>query len=96
MLKERWDIYWNGTSGARELTHALLTAWRYLLPACGQFAEALVPLLMALSRVAVILVAPLLFWTAPFISIFAAHRSLTDDEVRARMRRDLHRNGTGD
>jgi hypothetical protein len=81
-LKRRWDIYWNGADGAKETTRNMLTMWAHLFPACGIFAEALVEFLGSLLRVLLVLVAPLLFWTAPVISIFTAHRTLSDEEVR--------------
>ena len=94
-LKDRWDIYINGTDGAKRLTVNMLTMWRHLLPACGLFGESLVGLLSALLFVVVVLVLPFLFWLAPLVSIFTAHRTLSDAEVRERLRRDIHRNGRG-
>lgn len=93
-VKERWDIYVNGTDGVKQTTLSMLTLWRALFPACGLFGETLVEFLGALLKVVLILVLPLLFWLAPLISIFTAHRRLTDDEVRAILRKDMHRNGS--
>jgi hypothetical protein len=92
-LKRRWDIYLNGTDGAKELTVNMLTMWRHLFPAFGLFAEALVGLIAALGRVAFVLALPLLFWIAPLVSMFTAHRTLSDDEVRERLRARIHKNG---
>jgi hypothetical protein len=92
--KHRWNIYLNGTYGVKEISVAMLTMWRYLLPACGLFGEVTVKFLAASYSVAVIFVMPFLFWLAPLISIFTAHRTLTDEEVRERLRRDIHRKGS--
>lgn len=94
-LKERWDIYINGRDGLRESASAMVTMWRYLFPACGAFAEALYEFLAATVRVLMVIMLPLLFWIAPITAIFTAHRILTDDEIRAQLRRDIHGNGRG-
>lgn len=93
-MKERWDIYWNGTSGAKELIWGLLTMWRHLLPACGEFAEAIVPFLTTLARVFLIIALPFIFWLAPVIAIFSAHRIVSEEEVRHRLRAGIHKNGS--
>lgn len=49
---------------------------------------------IALLVVAIVIL-PFVFWAAPIVAIFTAHRLLSDDEVRARMRADMHRNGRG-
>jgi hypothetical protein len=93
-IRERIDVYLNGTDGAKELTINMLTMWQHLFPACGLFAEALVELIKAVLRVVIVVLMPLLFWIAPVISVFTAHRMLSDAEVRQRMRADIHRNGS--
>lgn len=92
----RFDIWLNGANGAKQLTVAMLCMWRSLTPACGPFAESLIEFLIALSRVIIVIVAPFLFWLAPVIAIFTAHRMVSEDEVRARMRANMHRNGRGE
>jgi hypothetical protein len=94
-LKRRWDIYLNGSDGAKELTLNMLTMWQHLMPACGLFGEALVEFIGAVARVLLVIILPLLFWIAPVISIFTAHRLATDEEIRERLRNDIHKNGRG-
>lgn len=92
-IKKRWDIYLNGRDGVKATAVAMLTMWMHLFPACGEFAETLHAFLVATARVLLILVLPLLFWIAPVSAIFTAHRIVTDEEIRARLRAGIHKNG---
>jgi hypothetical protein len=92
-IERRWDIYLNGRDGVKQLTINSLCAWRVISPVCGRFANALVEFLTATLILAGILVLPFAFWLAPFVAIFSARRVVSEDEIRARMRKDIHCNG---
>lgn len=92
-MSERWDIYWRGKYGAKELMGNMLKAWTYLLPAGGEFGEAFVAAVRAFCLVLWIIVCPLFFWIAPIIAIFTAHRIVSDEEMSARLRAGIHKNG---
>lgn len=92
-FKERLDIYLNGTDGAKELTMNLLTTWRHYPDAAGALGAAFLSFIASLLRVFFVLFAPLLFWIAPLVSIFTAHRSVPEAEIRQRLRDGMHKNG---
>jgi Na+/melibiose symporter-like transporter len=92
-LKERLNIYLNGTDGAKDLTFALLTMWLHFFDAAGALGAAFIAFVLALSRVLLVLVAPFFFWIAPIISLFTAHRIVPEAEMRQRLRDGMHKNG---
>lgn len=92
--KERWTIYFHGTDGVKALTFGLLSMWRHVPTEFRAWGKALAAVLRASVVVVWVLIGPLMFWLAPVIAIFTAHRVVPEAEVRARMRQRMHQMGT--
>lgn len=92
-MGQRFDIWWNGTDGVKHIARSFIGMWKYFIPACGLFGQAAVDLTGALLACIWTLLAPFIFWLAPLIAIFTAHRLLSDEEVRTRMRAAFHKDG---
>jgi hypothetical protein len=91
--KRRFYIYWSGRQGLKELTIDLLLSWSQLPRLARPVWRGLVDLFWDILPLLLALFGPVLVPLAPVLAIWTAHIPLTDEEVRARMRAGIHKNG---
>lgn len=93
-MNRRLDIYVNGNQGLRELTLDLLLSWAQVPRLARPVWRSLVDLFWDSLPLLLAMLGPVLVPLAPVLAVWTAHRELTDEEVRARLRRGIHQNGS--
>lgn len=88
-MKSRWQIYINGRHGLKEAFVGMLLAWRNVPELAQEVWEACWSVLMLVTA----LLIPFFCWLAPILAIFTAHHVPSDEEVCARLRANIHKNG---
>jgi hypothetical protein len=92
-FKRRWRIYVHGNCGVKEATVGMLLAWRNVPELVADMWDPIRSIAHTAFLLVVALVAPLLFWLAPVLAIFTAYTEPTEEEIRARLRARIHKNG---
>ena len=92
-MNRRIDIYLNGRQGLKELTVDLLLSWLQVPRLARPVWRSVVDLFWDLLPLLLAMLGPVLVPLAPVLCIWTAHYELTDEEVRQRLRRGIHKNG---
>jgi hypothetical protein len=92
-MNRRLDIYLNGNQGLKELMVDLLLSWRQVPRLARPAWRGMVDLFWNLLPLLLAMLGPVLVPLAPVLCIWTAHYELTDEEVRQRLRRGIHKKG---